>query len=266
MFCYQCEQTAKGGCTTVGVCGKPPEVSALQDLLEHALRGLSLIAVKARQKGISEPEINGFTLEALFSTLTNVNFDADSTAGLVRRAVELREALKEKAKVSDDHEAASFYPRPELTAMIEQVSLYGISSLHNDPDVRSLIHTVMYGLKGIAAYAYHARRLGKEDEQVYEYLHHALSDMLNPELGLQDWVERAMECGRINLRTMKLLDEANTSAFGHPEPTEVSLGARKGKAILVSGHDLKDLYEILKQTEGTGINVYTHGEMLPAHG
>jgi hydroxylamine reductase len=168
MFCYQCEQTAKGGCKTIGVCGKPPEVSALQDLLEHALRGLSVIAVKARQKGISDPEVNGFTVEALFSTLTNVNFDADSTAALVRRAVELREALKEKAKVDDDHEAASFVGHSELSGMIEQASLYGINSLHDDPDVRSLMHTVMYGLKGIAAYAYHARKLGKEDEEVYE--------------------------------------------------------------------------------------------------
>ncbi len=266
MFCYQCEQTAKGGCTTVGVCGKSPDVAALQDLLEHALRGLSAVAVKARERGISDPEVNAFTVEALFSTLTNVNFSAAETAALVRRAVELREALKEKAKVSVEHEAVSFVPNAEVSGMIEQASLYGIDNLHDDPDVRSLIHTVMYGLKGIAAYAYHARRLGKEDEQIYEYTHRVLADMLNPALGLQDWIERAMECGKINFITMRILDEANTSAFGQPEPTEVSLGARKGKAILVSGHDLKDLYEILKQTDGTGINVYTHGEMLPAHG
>ncbi len=267
MFCYQCEQAAKGtGCTKVGVCGKPPTVSALQDLLEHALRGLSVYAVEARKKGIVDSEVNAFTTDALFSTLTNVNFDEESTASLVRRAVELREKLKEKTKVSIENDATNFIPAPDVSGMVAQGSLYGIQSLHDDPDIRSLMHTVMYGLKGIAAYAVHARVLGKEDDSIYAFIHEALSSMLNKDLSLNDWVQIALKCGEVNLKTMELLDAANTGHYGSPVPTEVSLGAKKGKAILVSGHDLRDLEELLKQTEGKGINIYTHGEMLPAHG
>ncbi len=267
MFCYQCEQAAQGtGCTKVGVCGKPPTVSALQDLLEHALRGLSVYAVEARKKGIIDSEVNAFTTDALFSTLTNVNFDEESTAALVRRAVELRERLKEKAKVSIDSDATNFIPAPDVSGMVAQGSLYGIQSLHDDPDIRSLMHTVMYALKGIAAYAVHARVLGKEDDSIYAFIHETLARMLKKDLGLNDWVQIALRCGEVNLKTMELLDAANTGRYGSPEPTEVSLGAKKGKAILVSGHDLRDLEELLKQTEGRGINIYTHGEMLPAHG
>ncbi len=267
MFCYQCEQAAKGrGCTKVGVCGKPPEVSALQDLLEHALRGLSLYAVKAREKGITDPEVNAFTADALFATLTNVNFDPESTAQMIRRAVELREKLREKAKVSVESEVASFVPSAAMEGMLSQASIFNIQSLHDDPDIRSLMHTVMYGLKGIAAYAVHARVLGREDDTIYAFIHEALASMCDKDLTLNDWIRIALRCGEINLRTMELLDSANTGRYGNPEPTEVSLGAKKGKAIVVSGHDLKDLEELLKQTEGRGINIYTHGEMLPAHG
>ncbi len=267
MFCYQCEQAAKGtGCTKVGVCGKPPTVSALQDLLEHALRGLSVYAVEAKKKGIVDSEVNAFTIDALFSTLTNVNFDEEATAVLVRRAVELKERLKERIKVSIENDATNFIPAPDISGMVGQGALYGIQSLHDDPDIRSLMHTVMYGLKGIAAYAVHARVLGKEDDSIYAFIHEALASMLNKDLTLNDWVQIALKCGEINLKVIELLDAANTGHYGDPVPTEVSLGAKKGKAILVSGHDLKDLEEILKQTEGTGINVYTHGEMLPAHG
>lgn len=267
MFCYQCEQAAKGtGCTKIGVCGKAPEVSALQDLLEHALRSLSLYAVKAREKGITDPDVNAFTTDALFATLTNVNFDPESTAQMVKRAVELREKLREKAKVSVESGVASFVPAGDMEGMLSQATIFNIQSLHDDADVRSLMHTVMYGLKGIAAYAVHARVLGKEDDTIYAFIHETLASMLNSELTLNDWVHTALKCGEINLRTMELLDSANTGHYGNPEPTEVSLGVRKGKAILVSGHDLKDLEELLKQTEATGINIYTHGEMLPAHG
>ncbi len=267
MFCYQCEQAAKGrGCTKIGVCGKAPEVSALQDLLEHALRGLSLYAVKAREKGITDPEVNAFTADALFATLTNVNFDPESTAHMIRRAVELREKLREKAKVSVESEVASFVPSAAMEGMLSQASIFNIQSLHDDPDIRSLMHTVMYGLKGIAAYAVHARVLGREDDTIYAFIHEALASMCDKDLDLNGWIGIALRCGEINLRTMELLDSANTGRYGNPEPTEVSLGAKKGKAIVVSGHDLKDLEELLKQTEGTGINIYTHGEMLPAHG
>ena len=147
MFCYQCEQAAKGtGCTKVGVCGKPPTVSALQDLLEHALRGLSVYAVEARKKGIVDSEVNAFTTDALFATLTNVNFDEDSTAVMIRRAVELRERLKERVKVSIENDATNFIPAPDVSGMVGQGAIYGIQSLHDDPDIRSLMHTVMYGL------------------------------------------------------------------------------------------------------------------------
>ncbi len=267
MFCYQCEQAAKGtGCTKIGICGKAPEVSALQDLLEHALRGLAVYAVEARKKGITDQEVNAFTADALFATLTNVNFDNESVASLVRKAVELRERLRERIKVSIVNDATDFIPAPDVQGMADQASLYGIQSLHDDPDIRSLMHTVMYGLKGVAAYAVHARVLGKEDDAVYAFMHEALVSMLDRDLDLNGWVEIALKCGETNLKVMELLDAANTDHYGDPVPTEVSLGARKGKAILVSGHDLKDLEELLKQTEGRGINIYTHGEMLPAHG
>jgi len=267
MFCYQCEQSAKGtGCDKVGVCGKTPEVSELQDLLEHALRGIALYAVEARKSGFTDSEVNVFTTHALFTTLTNVNFDGKNIADLVKKAVQLRDRVKEKVTAQFDHDAAVFVPSDIYEGMVKQASLVGINSLSDDPDVRSLMHTVMYGLKGVAAYAVHARTLGQEDDIVYAFIHEALASMLNKELGLNDWVGIAMKCGEVNLKVMELLDAGNTGTYGHPVPTAVSLGAKKGKAILVSGHDLKDLEEILKQTEGKGINIYTHGEMLPCHG
>ncbi len=268
MFCYQCEQAAKGtGCEKVGVCGKSPQVSELQDLLEHALRGLALYAVEAEKEGIaSDPAVNAFTADALFTTLTNVNFDGRSIAGLVRRCVDLREGLKKKVSKTFDHKAATFTPADDYEGMVAQSEQVGIMSLSDDPDIRSLMHTTLYGLKGVAAYAVHARTLGQEDNGVYAFMHEAQASMLSKDLTLNDWVAMALKCGEVNLRAMELLDTANTGTYGHPEPTNVALGAKKGKAILVSGHDLKDLEEILKQTEGKGINVYTHGEMLPCHG
>jgi len=237
----------------------------LQDLLEHALRGLALYAVEAEKEGIaSDPAVNAFTADALFTTLTNVNFDGQSIAGLVKRCVELRDGLKVSKTL--DHDAATFTPADDYEGMVAQSGRVGIMSLSDDPDIRSLMHTTLYGLKGVAAYAVHARTLGQEDNGVYAFMHEALASMLSKDLTLNDWVAMALKCGEVNLRAMELLDTANTGTYGDPEPTNVSLGAKKGKAILVSGHDLKDLAEILKQTEGKGINVYTHGEMLPCHG
>jgi hydroxylamine reductase len=267
MFCYQCEQAAKGtGCEKAGVCGKTPEVADLQDLLEHGLRGMALYAVAARKKGITDAEVNAFTADALFATLTNVNFDGKDLSGLVRKSVKLRQRLVKHVDETFDHDAASFVPARDHDGMVEQSRAVGIRSLSDDADIRSLMHTVLYGLKGVAAYVVHARTLGKEEDAVYAFMHEALASMLDSSLGLNDWVEIAMKCGEINLRVMELLDAGNTGTYGHPVPTPVSLGAKKGKAILVSGHDLKDLEEILKQSEGKGINVYTHGEMLPCHG
>ena len=273
MFCFQCEQTAKGeGCTKVGVCGKQPEVAALQDLLIYALKGLSLFAVEGRKVGINDQEVNVFTCEALFSTLTNVNFDPERFPPLINRCVELRENLKEKVKgaggkVDFPDSPATFKPETTLDSMIKQGEAVGVKS---DPDINldilSLRETLVYGIKGVAAYADHAQILGKEDDAIYSFIHEALASTLNKELTLDDWVKLVLKCGEINLKTMEILDAANTGAYGQPIPTKVPLGAKKGKAILVSGHDLKDMEEILKQSEGKGIYVYTHGEMLPCHG
>lgn len=273
MFCFQCEQTAKGeGCTKIGVCGKQPDVAALQDLLVHALKGLSLYAVEGRKVGVTDPEVNTFTCEATFSTLTNVDFDPQRFVQLIDRCVQLREALKEKVesaggRVDFTQAAATFKPDRTLDGLVKQGEAVGIKS---DPDINadilSLRETLVYGLKGIAAYADHAHILGQEDEAVYAFIHEGLAATLNANLGLEDWVKLVLQCGEVNLRAMELLDAANTGVYGHPVPTQVPLGAKKGKAILVSGHDLKDLEILLKQTEGKGINVYTHGEMLPCHG
>ncbi len=273
MFCYQCEQTAKGeGCTKIGVCGKPSDVAALQDLLIHALKGLSLYAVEGRKAGISKPEVNKLTCEAVFSTLTNVDFDPDRFLPLIHGAVKLRDNLKkeigEKGGKADFTDAsATFIPANSLEGLVTQGESAGIQSDSSiNPDILSLQQTLTYGLKGVAAYADHARILGKEDDAVYAFIHEGLAATLNRNLVLQDWVGMVLKCGEINLKAMELLDAANTGAYGHPVPTKVPLGAKAGKAILVSGHDLKDLHEILKQAEGKGINVYTHGEMLPCHG
>ena len=273
MFCYQCEQTAKGeGCTKVGVCGKPHEVATLQDLLVYALEGLSLYAVEGRKVSVSDPAVNRFTVQALFSTLTNVNFDPERFVPLLNRTVELREALKAKVKAAGGQvdfaeAAASFKPESTLAGLVAQGEKVGLKA---DPtanaDILSLQHTLLFGLKGISAYADHAQILGQEDDAVYAFVHEALASMFKKDLQLGDWLGLVLKCGETNLRTMELLDAANTGTYGHPVPTKVPLGAKKGKAILVSGHDLKDLEELLKQTEGKGIDIYTHGEMLPTHG
>ena len=272
MFCNQCEQLAKGGgCTKIGACGKKPEVAALQDLLIHALKGLSFYAIEGRKAGVSNPDVDKFTTEALFSTLTNVNFDQARFQTLINRCSELKENLKaaiSAAGVSPDYpeSAAQFTPSDTLEGMIKQGETSVIIPNDVNADISSLEQTVLYGLKGVAAYACHAQILGKSDDSVYAYMHEALSSMLNKELSLEDWVAIMLKCGEVNLKAMELLDAANTEKYGHPVPTEVPLGAKKGKAILVSGHDLKDMEAILKQTDGKGINIYTHGEMLPTHG
>ena len=268
MFCYQCEQTAKGeGCTVGGVCGKSPDVAALQDLLVYALRGLALYAVEGIKKGVKIPGQDVFTAEALFATLTNVNFDQDRFPAYIKKAVELRGQLKAKTGTDLKEAAAAFTPAADLNGLIEQGAAVGLKSDASVPaDLLSLQHIVLFGIKGVAAYAYHAQVLGQEDEKVYNFLYEALAAPFNKSLGANEWVALALKTGEINLRTMELLDAGNTGAFGHPVPTKVPLGVKKGKAILVSGHDLKDLAELLKQTEGKGITVYSHGEMLPCHG
>jgi len=272
MFCNQCEQVSKGGvCIKIGTCGKKPDVAALQDLLVYALKGLSLFAVEGRKKGVIDAETDEFAVSALFSTLTNVNFDAERFVTLINKCVELRERLKAKVMRADgradfNDASASFVPEGTAAGMVKQGEATTITPNEVNADISSLEQTTLYGLKGIAAYAYHAQVLGHKDDSVYAYVYEALSSMLNKELSMEDWVALALKCGEVNLKAMELLDAANTGKYGHPVPTEVQLGAKKGKAILVSGHDLYDLEDILIQTEGMGINIYTHGEMLPTHG
>jgi hydroxylamine reductase len=273
MFCNQCEQTAKGkGCTISGVCGKKPDVSALQDLLVHVIKGLSLYAHEGRQIGITDSEVNRFTCEGMFATLTNVNFDPESLQKMIERGVELTSRLKEKVaaaggNVQFAYPGANFQPVADLAGLIKQGEEAGFfTDPAADGDIQSLQQVIVFGIKGVSAYAHHAAILGQEDDAVYAYIHEALATIASKSLSLEEWINLVLRCGEINLRAMELLDAGNAGKFGQPTPTEVPLGHRKGKCILVSGHDLYDLEELLKQTAGKGIYVYTHGEMLPAHG
>ena len=266
MFCYQCEQAAKGGCTKIGVCGKTDNTANLQDLLLYMTKGLSQVAVAARTEGIEDSDVNLFTVKAVFSTLTNVNFDDQRIAKLIHECAFLRDRLKAKVPGARFDGPAVLAPAEDIPGMVAQGREHGVE---NDPepdaDIKSLKQTLTYGLKGVAAYADHAAILGREDNELYAKIQELLAATLATNLTLEQCVEAGLECGRINIRAMELLDDANTSTYGHPEPTEVKLGATAGKAILVSGHDLKDLDTLLRQTEGKGINIYTHGEMLPCH-
>ncbi len=273
MFCYQCEQTAKGeGCMKAGVCGKDADVAALQDVLVYALKGLSAVALDARGAGVVDHDINVFTVKALFSTLTNVDFDPERFVELIRKCVAGRDALKSRFKkaggiMNDKPAAVTFQPESTIAGIVGQAKIASLKADASiDPDILSLQHILLFGVKGVAAYADHAQILGQEDEKIYSFVQEALAAILRENLDLNGWIGLVLKCGEINLRTMELLDKGNTGAFGHPVPTSVPLGAKKGKAILISGHDLKDLYELLKQTAGKGINIYSHGEMLPAHG
>ncbi len=262
MFCNQCEQTARNtGCTTVGVCGKKGEVADLQDLLVHALKDLAAAAIDARSRGVDIMEAGRFTAEALFATLTNVDFDPVSFGNRIDDAAGLTSRLR-----ADGSGTATFVPEPTVEGKIAQALVIGSPwDTNRDDDVTALQQTTLYGAKGVAAYAYHARVLGYEDPAVYEYLFKVLAAIQDTNLDLGAWVGLALECGKVNLRAMELLDAGNTGVYGHPEPTAVDLGHRPGKAILISGHDLRDLDLLLAQTEGLGIDVYTHGEMLPTH-
>jgi len=273
MFCFQCEQTAKGeGCTKIGVCGKKPEVAALQDLLIDAVKGLSLVAVAGRKAGIRDQEIDHFACEAIFSTLTNVDFDPGRFVELIHQTVKFRDELKAKITAGGGEAGfpdgpANFTPESTLEGLVTQGEKVGVKSDTDiDPDILSLRELLVYGIKGVAAYADHAKILGKTDERIFDFIHEAMAATLNKDLGADDYVGLVFKCGEVNLIAMEILDAANTGTYGHPVPTSVPLGAKKGKAILVSGHDLKDLEDILQQTQGKGIYVYTHGEMLPCHG
>jgi hydroxylamine reductase len=273
MFCYQCEQTAKGqGCETIGVCGKKPEVAALQDLLLYAVKGLSQYAVAARGKNIRDEKVSQFINEAVFSTLTNVNFDPDRFVDLIQKTVKFRDEVKGKlaaagGAVGFSDGPALFKPESTLDGLVAQGEKTGIKTDSGaNPDILSLKQLLTYGIKGVAAYADHAMILGKKDDAVFDFIQDGLAATLDPGISVDALIGLVLKCGEANLKAMELLDAANTGAYGHPTPTKVPLYPKRGKAILVSGHDLRDLEEILKQTENKGIYVYTHGEMLPCHG
>ena len=271
MFCNQCEQTAKGGCTTIGVCGKKREVAALQDLLTYAVRGLCHVTVSGRSVELNDAEINRFSMKAIFSTLTNVNFDPTRLETLIRETAEKRENLKDKissagGNILFDDPATTFEPAKDIAGLIKQGEEIGLPiDWEREQDVRNMQETTLYGIRGAAAYADHAAVLGQEDDEIYASLQEKLSKLTDKSLSLQDWAALALDTGKTNLRAMELLDAGNTGHFGHPVPSLVSRGQKAGKAILVTGHDLIDLEDLLKQTEGKGINIYTHGEMLPCH-
>ena len=278
MFCYQCEQTAGGkGCQLRGVCGKEPEVATLQDLLLYVTKGLSQYAHRARLLGKTCDEINTVTLEALFTTITNVNFDVERVAAVCRKAAAARDAAQEMyEEVCAEKGVAPEVPagpaqlvlENALPLMLMQGGTVGVMSRRDQfgDDVAGLQELLTYGMKGAAAYADHAWVLGCKDDEIPAFFHKALCMLADGLTDTNMLLVLVLECGQVNFRTMELLDHANTSHYGHPVPTKVRVTPVKGHAVLVSGHDLKDLETLLKQTENMGINVYTHGEMLPCHG
>ncbi|MDK2799038.1 MAG: hydroxylamine reductase [Clostridiales bacterium] len=269
MFCYQCQEAAKGtGCTVRGVCGKTSDVANLQDLLIYTLKGISLYNVKAAELGAPNKEANKFIMESLFMTITNANFDRKAFVERIQQGLALRDKVKEEVvkaggNISDiTHDAATWFAQPD--AYEQKAAVVGILATENE-DVRSLRELLTYGLKGMAAYAKHAYNLGFEDDNIYAFMQKALVATLDDTLTADDLVALVMECGKYGVDVMALLDKANTSTYGNPEITKVNIGVRNNPGILISGHDLKDIEELLKQTEGTGVDVYTHSEMLPAH-
>ena len=269
MFCFQCEQTARGeGCTTRGVCGKSPEVAALQDVIVHQLKGIGFLADALRAKGLATPAADRYVVDGLFTTVTNVDFDPARLETFIGQGASLRSELLAQLALDPATlpPAARFVPETGRTELVAQGARVGILSGPRDIDVRSLHALLLYGLKGAAAYTDHAQKLGQTDDAVYAYFHEALAALAREDGTIDSLLELNLRCGQVNVRCMELLDAGHTGTFGHPEPTKVPTGLKKGPAIVVSGHDLLDLENLLQQTEGKGVNVYTHGEMLPAHG
>lgn len=278
MFCYQCEQTSKGtGCTTIGTCGKDATTAALQDLLLHAAKGVAQYNHHARQLGAADRDIDRFVVKALFITVTNVNFDAAAVESAIRTAATMRdraralyEGAAQKAGQTPKtlHGPATWSPAPNQAGLVGQAETVSILNRRDQvgADVCGLEELLVYGIKGAAAYADHAAALGMESDEVYAFFSQALCTLVEATPTVDSLFALNMKCGEVNLKTMEMLDRAHTTTFGHPVPTPVRIEPVKGKCILVSGHDLHDLEVLLKQTAGRGINIYTHGEMLPAHG
>ncbi|EIQ00587.1 hydroxylamine reductase [Opitutaceae bacterium TAV1] len=278
MFCFQCEQTSKmTGCTTFGVCGKDPETAALQDLLLHACRGISALAHRARLRGARRADIDRFVMDALFTTITNVNFDPARLQEWLVRAGEIQRQARElylaaciarRESPEPLNGATCWRPAATLAESVADGQRLGLPArlrtLAND--IASLQELLTYGLKGMAAYAHHAAVPGRESEAFYAFMHEALAALEDNSASADALLALNLRCGEVNLGVMALLDEAHRERFGSPEPTSVRVEPVPGKCILVSGHDLHDLEALLRQTAGKGINIYTHGEMLPAHG
>ncbi len=260
MFCFQCQETAKNqGCTVRGVCGKQDTTARLQDLLVHTLKGISLLSEK---HGTVEKEVGVFIIESLFMTITNANFDNDKFINRIKKALELREELKEKYNIQELNDDAVTWQENESN-YIKKATEIGVLSTE-DEDVRSLRELLVYGLKGISAYADHAHVLGYEDKEIFQFAVEALAST-RKELSQDQMLALVLKCGEMAAKTMALLDKANTSTYGNPEITEVNIGVSDNPGILISGHDLKDMKQLLEQTKGTGVDVYTHSEMLPAN-
>ncbi len=265
MFCYQCQETARGkGCNILGVCGKKPETSARMDLLLYAVRGISLINRALREKGEPSREASLFVIDALFTTITNANFDNDSLDKYITRAFELKNILagtaKKQAVELPDLPEVEFYATPDEYEKAEPVT--GVLAEPND-DIRGLKQLAIYGCKGMAAYARHAANLGYEDEDVFAIIENAMAETARPDASVDELFSLVLNVGEGGVKAMALLDKANTESYGNPEITKVDIGVRNRPGILISGHDLKDLEELLEQTRDKGVDVYTHSEMLP---
>lgn len=269
MFCYQCEQTMGGkGCTKSGVCGKTPEIANLQDLLIYQLKGISSYAKPLIEKGEHmDKEVVKFLENALFTTLTNVNFDVDFHMELLKESQEIKESIRNKAPLGNYSDAATYNLSNTKEDMLKDSVRAGLMYDQDlDADIRSLRSTVLYGLKGISAYGHQARYIGHHSDQVDKFYFLGLEAITNDNLTLEDLIRMTMRAGDMSVEVMSVLDEANTTRYENPSPQKVNVNIEKGPFIIVSGHDLRDLELLLEQTQGKGINIYTHGEMLPAHG
>lgn len=263
MFCFQCQEAARNiACEKRGVCGKDEDVAKLQDLLIYSLQGLSYAVITTKTDVSTIEEINRELIDSLFNTITNANFDGDAIAHQTKKIIARRDEIAKNIDTSNWPDAGTFHVST-MEEMIQKGTDVGILKT-KDINLRSLCQMNIYGLKGMAAYAEHAANLGKIDYSIFQYMYQLLSDTLNDSISIDDWVKKTLETGEYGVKTMALLDEANTSAYGNPEITSVNIGVRNNPAILISGHDLRDLEQLLQQTQGTGVDVYTHCEMLPA--
>jgi hydroxylamine reductase len=269
MFCYQCQEASKGtGCTVRGVCGKTDDVANMQDLLMYVLKGISIYATRARELGVENQEVNKFVVDGLFMTITNANFDKARFIERITKALELREVIKAQLVKAGGVIEANL---PECATWVGTADTFEAKAIDasilktENEDVRSLRELVIYGIKGIAAYAEHSFNLGYEKNDIYAFIQKGLAQTTNDNLEVNELVALVLECGKYGVDAMALLDQANTTTYGNPEISKVNIGVRNNPGILISGHDLKDMEELLKQTEGTGVDVYTHSEMLPAN-